>query len=48
MLLIDLVLHLVFYGIRTIYSLKKEYVYEAILQLIFISMIISYFSFDIT
>ena len=46
MLLIDFVLHLVYYGPATIYKLKKEYVYEGVLQLISIGMIVSYYCYN--
>ena len=41
-LLVDLILQIVFYGWRPIVALKKEFVYEGILQLIYLSFFITY------
>ena len=45
-LLVDLVLHLVYYGPKTIARLKKMYVWEGILQLTFFICTILYFTYD--
>ena len=45
-LLIDLVLHFVFYGARSILKLKKEYIYEILLQSVFWLCLIIYLSVD--
>lgn len=43
-LLVDLVLHLIVYGPVAIAKHKKEFVWEGILQVVFICLIIPYFS----
>ena len=43
-LLVDLVLHFVYYGPMTILRLRKEYIWEGILQVIFIVCVALYFT----
>lgn len=43
-LLIDLILHLIVYGPLNILKHKKEFIWEAFLQVIFLGLIIPYFS----
>ena len=45
-LLIDLIVHFVFYGAQSILKLKKEYIYEIFLQVVFWISWIIYFSVD--
>ena len=46
-LLVDLILHIVYYGLSTIVKLKKMYVWEAILQIAFMICTFMYFSYDL-
>lgn len=45
-LLVDLVLHLFFYGPKAILKLKKEFILEGILQVSFLLLTICYFTAD--
>ena len=46
-LLVDLILHLIYYGPKTIIKLKKMYVWEALLQIAFMICTFMYFSYDL-
>lgn len=45
-LLVDLVLHVVFYGFKTIVKLRKEYIWEALCQFAVFVTLIVYYSCD--
>ena len=42
-LLIDMMVHIIFYGCKTICFTKREVIWEAVIQVIFICMIWKYF-----